>query len=30
VEGKAFADSQNLEAAFHAAPVEQLTVKLSM
>jgi hypothetical protein len=29
VAGKLFADSQSLEAAFHAAPVEQLTVKLS-
>jgi hypothetical protein len=27
--GKLFADSQSLEAAFHAAPVEQLTVTLS-
>lgn len=29
VEGNAFEDSQSLEAAFNAAPVEQLTVKLS-
>ena len=29
VEGKAFEDSQSLEVAFNAAPVEQLTVKLS-
>jgi hypothetical protein len=28
VEGKFFADSQSLEAAFHAAPVEHLTVTL--
>jgi hypothetical protein len=28
VEGKLFADSQSLETAFHAAPIEQLTVKL--
>lgn len=30
VEGKMFGDSQSLETAFHAAPVERLTVKLSM
>jgi hypothetical protein len=29
VTGKLFANSQSLEAAFHAAPVEQLTVTLS-
>jgi hypothetical protein len=29
VEGNAFADSQSLEAAFHATPVEQLIVTLS-
>jgi len=29
VMGKLFADSQSLEAAFHASPVEQLTVTLS-
>lgn len=28
VEGKVFTDSQTLEAAFHAASIEQLTVKL--
>jgi hypothetical protein len=30
VEGKVFPDSQSLEEAFHAASMEQLTVKLSM
>jgi hypothetical protein len=29
VTGKQFGDSQSLEAAFHASPVEQLTVRLS-
>jgi len=29
VAGKVFADSQSLEAAFHAAPIEQLTATLS-
>jgi len=29
VEGKVFADSQTLEAAFHARPAEKLTVRLS-
>lgn len=29
VAGKVFADSQSLEAAFHAAPIEQLTVTIS-
>jgi hypothetical protein len=29
VSGKVFAESQNLETAFNAAPVEQLTVTLS-
>jgi hypothetical protein len=29
VSGKTFADSPSLEAAFHAAPIEQLTVQLS-
>jgi hypothetical protein len=30
VEGKLFADSQSLEAAYHRAPVEQLSVTLSV
>ena len=30
VVGRLFADSRGLEAAFHAAPVEQLTVRLSV
>ena len=29
VEGKTFADSQSLEKGFHAAPIEELTVRLS-
>jgi hypothetical protein len=29
VAGKLFADSSSLEAAFHASPVERLTVRLS-
>jgi len=29
VTGKLFGDSQSLEAAFHASPVEQLSVTLS-
>jgi Protein of unknown function (DUF3891) len=29
IEGKLFSDSESLDAAFNAAPVEQLTVKLS-